>query len=375
MGTRPEVVKLAPVVRAIRQAPDAHCTLVVTGQHRELADTMLDTFGLIPDHDLAMMRPNQDPGRLLHRMLARLVPLLRRSAPDLVLAQGDTTTVLATALASFHAKIPFGHVEAGLRSHDFARPFPEEMNRVLVSRLASLHFAPTPAAVENLLAEGVDRRAIHLTGNPVVDMLREMLVRSAGAPASVPGIPDETLCDVDAGTRPLLLVTVHRRESFGPGIRRICSALAQLARSVPESIIAWPVHPNPVVRRAAASLSGLEGIRRLPPLPYPAFVRLLASARVVLTDSGGVQEEAVVLGRPVVVLREVTERPEVLSSGLGALAGTDPAVIVRSALDMLERPGRGPTLDGPTPFGEGIAGRRIADIIRDWWSESRRRSS
>ncbi len=375
MGTRPEVIKLAPVVGALQDAPWAVSRLVVTGQHRELASTMLETFGLRPDHDLDMMRPNQDQGKLLARMLTRLVPLLRSGSPDLVLAQGDTTTVLASALASYHAGIPFGHVEAGLRSHDLSQPFPEEMNRTLAGRLAALHFAPTPRAVSNLLAEGVTAETIHLTGNPVVDMLRRMVEQSSNCPAPVPGMDGPLLDDVIAGRKTLLLATMHRGENLHGGISQVTAALLELTSKVPSCVVVWPVHPNPAVRRAAARLAGIEGVRLLPPLPYPAFLRLLCLARLVLTDSGGVQEEAVVLGRPVLVLRQVTERPEVLESGLGTVVGTDPTAVVAAALSRLALPDRGVCLSGPTPFGEGIAGRRIADIIRSWWSARCRRSS
>jgi len=375
MGTRPEVIKLTPVVAALSDAGWARSMLVVTGQHRELADAMLETFGLQPDIDLGLMRRNQEPARLLARMLGRLVPLLRRHRPDLVIAQGDTTTVLASSLAAFHAGIPFGHVEAGLRSHDLSRPFPEEMNRTLASRLASLHFAPTSEAVSNLLREGVDPATVHLTGNPVVDMVRSVLTKAPGAPPpAVPGLDEDLLALAASGRRPLLLATLHRRENLEAGMEGVCAALASLARQVPGALVVWPVHPNPAVRKAASILADVPGVHLLAPLPYPVFLRLLCCARLVLTDSGGVQEEAVVLRRPLVVLRQVTERPEAVSSGLATVAGIEEARVVRAALDRLAMPDAGIQLVGPTPFGDGLAGRRIADIVRTWWNQEHRRS-
>ena len=311
VGTRPEAVKLAPVVQALQRQPWAQPRVLATAQHRQLLDQIHAFFGIRPDRDLDLMRPDQTLADLTARMIAALDPVLVDENPALVLAQGDTTTVMVAALCCFYRRIPFGHVEAGLRTGDMQNPFPEEMNRVLVSRMAALHFAPTEGARQNLLREGVAPGSVHATGNSVIDALLWAAQRvdpSAFAPP--------------AG-RKLILVTAHRRENFGEPLAQVCAALRELADR-PDVQLLYPVHPNPnvrdVVRRA---LGGHPAIRLVDPLDYPAMVAAMRACTLILTDSGGVQEEAPSLGKPVLVTRRDTERPEAVEAGTAKLVGTD----------------------------------------------------
>ncbi len=328
LGTRPEAIKMAPVLRALAAGP-LRSVLCVTGQHPELY------VDLRPDHDLGAVRPGSDLSELTEHVLRGLRPVLAQVAPDLVVVHGDTTSALAAALAATYAGIPVAHVEAGLRTGDPAAPFPEEVNRGLIDRLAALHLAPTELARANLLAEGIAPTSILVTGNPVVDAL-----------AGVRAEPGDHV-----------LVTCHRRESLGAPLLGICVVAASLARS--GARVVWPVHPNPAVSEPVReALGGLVDLR--PPLPHGAFLQLLASAALVLTDSGGVQEEAALLSRPTLVLREKTERPEVLETGVVRVVGLDPVAIEAAARDWLGSP---PSPTGARPLGDGRAGPRIARAL------------
>ena len=327
--------------------------LLATGQHRSLLDQALADFGLKADGDLALMRPGQDLAGLTARAIDGLHAYLADSPPDLVLAQGDTTTVFATALASYYQRIPFGHVEAGLRTGKAFDPFPEEKNRVLASHLASLHFAPTPQARSNLLREGISEQAVHVTGNTVIDALKLIAKRELRLPPSV---------DLDR----YILVTMHRRESFGAPLERVCDALRSLVDRNPAFGIVWPIHPNPNVRGAVERLlSDHQRMRLIEPLGYSDFVAVMKGSSLILTDSGGIQEEAPSLGKPVLVLRESTERPEAFDAGLLELVGTDPAAIVNRAEAFLN-PGQAveaSTWVASNPYGDGWASERISRVI------------
>ncbi len=351
MGTRPEVVKMAPVIARLRRGDlNLSARVVATGQHRGLLDQALHDFDLTPDLDLALMRPGQDLPELTARVLVGLSEAFRHERPDYVLAQGDTTTVFCTALACRYAGIRFGHVEAGLRTGQ-ANPFPEETNRVLTGQLADLHFAPTATARRNLLREGVAPAAILVTGNPGIDALRWIAGR-------IPSLP------VEPPAPRFLLVTAHRRENLGAPLSSIASAVADLTERHPELGVVWPVHPNPAVRESIdRGLSGRERsrIRLIEPVGYPEFVALMKASYLILTDSGGVQEEAPSLGRPVLVLRDATERPEAVDAGAARLVGTDRTAIVDAVEVLLSDPAAYDRLARVVnPFGDGQAAERIA---------------
>ncbi|MCX5789699.1 MAG: UDP-N-acetylglucosamine 2-epimerase (non-hydrolyzing) [Elusimicrobia bacterium] len=355
VGTRPEVVKMAPVVAALRLSARLRATVVGTAQHRGLMDQMLETFGLKLDYDLDLMRRDQTPAQVLSGTVERLAPVLRKEKPALVLVQGDTTTALGAALCSFYQRVPVGHVEAGLRSFDLTRPFPEEGNRVLIDRVADLMFAPTRESRANLLAEGLPARKISVTGNTVVDAVQWLLKR---APAGFPAPLRRFLaCD-----GPKVIMTMHRRESFGAPMREVFAAVKRLLSEYPRLRLVYPVHPNPNVRGPAEKHLRHPRILLTPPMRYPAFIHTAKACDLILSDSGGVQEEAPSLGVPVVILREVTERPEVLRTGLAVLAGTDQARILRHARRFLAQ-GRRRAVR--SPFGDGRAGQRIVKQILD----------
>ncbi len=359
-GTRPEAIKQAPVLFALR-ARGLRAVTCAVSQHGGMLADALSSFALRPDYDLGIMRPGQRPADVLARALAALAPVLRREAPDLVLVQGDTTSALAAALASRNAGIACAHVEAGLRSGDPKNPYPEEINRVLIDRLCALHFAPTLSARRNLRREGF-RGSVFMTGNTVVDALRRALRRTRRPSA---------LRAMDPRTR-LVLVTLHRRESFGPTLRRIFGALRELARRHEDCLWVYPMHPNPEVRRHAALLRHPR-LRVLPPLPYPEFLWLMRRASLILTDSGGVQEEAPCLGKPVLVLRRKTERPELLKAGRGILVGTDPGRILREASRLLSDPGARRRMGrAKSLFGDGKAASRIAAGVAHFFGQGPR---
>ena len=356
VGTRPEAIKLMPVIVAARARPDQfEVTIIRTGQHREMVDDLMDEFGLQADFDLRVMRHNQDLAHVLSESLRGLSDLIERARPDWVLVQGDTATTLAGALAAFHQRVHVGHVEAGLRTGKRHSPFPEETYRSMTARLADLHFAPTAQARANLLREGIDDASIVMTGNTVVDALMQTLTRLKRT---------EAVDAVDKRQR-YILVTAHRRESHGPALGRICDAIEQLLARDPQLEARVPMHPSPNVRSVlTARLGDHPRVHLTEPLGYRPFVQALAEAALVLTDSGGVQEECAALGRPVLVMREDTERPEALEAGVAILVGTDTARIVEAGaglLDDAERYRRMARLS--TAFGHGSASTQILDAM------------
>ena len=369
-GTRPEAVKLAPVLRSLQAEPAAQINICVTGQHRDLTRNVLDFFSLHADFDLEVMTPQQALNPLLARLVERLDPVLVRAAPDRVIVQGDTTTAMAAALAAFHRRIPVAHVEAGLRTYRNAEPFPEEYNRRAIALLADMHFAPTRGARRNLEAERLGGE-VHVTGNSGIDALHLVLQRLAREPVLAHAIEAALPPRIDE--RREILVTAHRRESFGTPFQAICAAIAELAAREDVQIL-FPLHPNPGLRAAAEqALAGKPRIRLLPPLDLPCFVRLMERASLILTDSGGVQEEAVALGRPVLVLRETTERPEGVEAGAALRVGTDPVRILHAARDLLDSPpsaGGRSSLYGDGHAAErivaGLMGRPVPEFARDW---------
>lgn len=355
VGTRPEAIKMAPVISALRSHPEGPMVRVcVTAQHRNLLDQALADFNIVADYDLDLMRTDQTLAGLTSALLMGLDGVLAEARPDLVLVHGDTTTSFAGALASFYRRIPVGHVEAGLRTHDPAQPFPEELNRRMTDALCHHHFAPTEGARANLLREGVAPEGIVVTGNTAIDAVLQV----AQEPYA---FPDEAL-EALGRERALVLVTAHRRESFGEPFAGICAALRRVAEENEGVEIALPVHPNPNIRCAAwALLGGHERIHLLEPLAYRPFVHLMKRARLILTDSGGIQEEAPSLGVPVLVLRAATERPEALAAGTARLVGTDPAAVVDATNRLLRDADARAAMTGrPNPFGDGRAAEQIA---------------
>jgi len=352
IGTRPEAVKMAPIIPALRRGTGLLVRLVTTGQHRGLLDRALADFGLKADVDLDLMRPDQSLAETTGRALMSLSDALARLSPALVLAQGDTTTVLATALACYYLRIPFGHVEAGLRTGHAYRPFPEEKNRALASHLAELHFAPTDRARENLLREGIPLGSIFVTGNTVIDALR--------ITASQVVVPS-----VKPTTSRFLLVTAHRRESQGEPLEQICAAVADLVRRHEDLSVVFPVHPNPRVSDVVKSKLGqLERVHLVEPQGYREFVALMKDSYLILTDSGGVQEEAPALGKPVLVLRDETERPEAVTAGTVHLVGTRREAICAAVETLLHDQARYRRFSTVVnPYGDGWAADRIARIV------------
>ncbi|MCH7870406.1 MAG: UDP-N-acetylglucosamine 2-epimerase (non-hydrolyzing) [Planctomycetes bacterium] len=358
-GTRPEAIKLAPVVFALRARPDdAHVVLCSTGQHRSMLDDALDAFDLHADIDLNVMRDEQHQTDLLARLLHGLRPVIDEQRPDAIIVQGDTASVFAASLAGFLAGVPVAHVEAGLRTRDRRSPFPEEIYRRLTGVTARLHFAPTPRARQNLLGEGVEPEQVFLTGNTIVDALESMRERSGAVP-----LPDG-LGDCQ---RRMILVTAHRRESFGPDFREICLALREIVDTHQDVELVYPVHLNPNVQRPVHEILGQrERIHLLGPLPYKQFVRLLLRADLILTDSGGIQEEAPALGKPVLVLREKTERPEAIAAGVARLVGANRERIVAEAHTLLTNPDAYRQMARKTfVYGDGLAATRIAEVLID----------
>ncbi|TWU00140.1 UDP-N-acetylglucosamine 2-epimerase [Botrimarina colliarenosi] len=364
MGTRPEAIKLAPVIAAL-EADDRFQPLVVnTGQHRELIDQVVSLFGLRVDRDLAVMQPNQSLASLTARLLTAIDDVLVALEPKLVLVQGDTSTVLTGALAAFYRRTPVGHVEAGLRTGDMKSPFPEEGNRRLTTPLAAMHFAPTELSRSNLLREHVDPATIFVTGNTVIDAL-QMELRRQEDPAVGQRLR-ASLCEVggdDLFDGPMVLVTGHRRENFGDGFEQICAAIATLAERHADTKFVYPVHLNPNVRDVVhARLGDLPNVRLLPPQPYSEFVALLAASRVVLTDSGGVQEEAPSLGKPVLVMRDTTERPEGVDAGTVRLVGPFADKIVTGVSELLsDEAAYRRMAEAVNPYGDGQSAPRIVE--------------
>jgi UDP-N-acetylglucosamine 2-epimerase (non-hydrolysing) len=364
-GTRPEAIKMAPVVRELRtnsKANAAFQTLVfVTAQHREMLDQVLRLFEIEPDVDLDIMRPGQDLAGLTARLIEGLDRLLSETSPELVLVHGDTTTALAASLAAYYRKIPVGHVEAGLRTRNPYSPFPEEMNRHLVDTLALHHFAPTVWAAENLKHEGIDVERIVVTGNTAIDALRLMLEKTHQRGADDFRHRQPELARILELHTPIVLVTSHRRESFGISLEGICEALIDLTKRFENLAIIYPVHLNPDVRATVTTvLSGHERIYLTNPLDYDVFCHLMATSRLILTDSGGIQEEAPSLDRPVLVLRDTSERPEAVESGAARVVGTQREAITAAAVELLTDPEIYAKMAGATnPYGDGYAAQRI----------------
>ncbi len=359
VGTRPEAVKMAPVIQALAAHPGIRSLVCATAQHRAMLDQVLAIFDIQPDVDLDLMQPNQTLPELTAAALRGVTDALASLQPDVVLAQGDTTTVLVAALASFYAKVPLGHVEAGLRTYDRYSPFPEEMNRRLVGSLATMHFAPTQTAVDALLAEGVAAADIYLTGNTVVDALRAMVQRPYTPPDAL------RVLQVDAAHKRTILVTAHRRENFGAPFESLCDGLLRLVQRNPDIELIYPVHLNPNVRDPVFRiLGGHARIHLLEPVAYQELVYLLKHCTLVLTDSGGIQEEAPVLGKPVLVMRRETERPEGVAAGTARLVGTDSDTIVREAERLLHNPQAYQAMaQAVSPYGDGQAATRIVQAV------------
>ena len=361
-GTRPEIIKLAPVISALDARADRFVTRTVcSSQHTDLLQPFLRRSSLRIDHDLAVMRENQSLSDVAARVVQALDPIVAKEGPDLLLVQGDTTTALAGALAGFNPKVPVGHVEAGLRSGDRMSPFPEEMNRRLITQLATYHFAATERNARALAGEGVPPDRVALTGNPVVDALRDVLAHQGPSPEV------EALVEREAGRR-LVVLTAHRRESLGERMAGHLRVLRAFVEAHQDVALAFPVHPNPAVRDAAESvLRGAPRVHLLPPLDHPDFLYLLSRAWLVASDSGGVQEEVASLGKPLLILRENTERPEVVDAGIGRLVGSSPARL-QEELDAAYRSGAWAEAVRriPNPFGDGRSGPRIADAIERW---------
>jgi UDP-N-acetylglucosamine 2-epimerase (non-hydrolysing) len=357
-GTRPEAIKMAPVVRALEQSPRLVPVVVLTGQHRSMLDQVNLDFGITADHNLEIMQAGQSLHDITARSLKGVSRIIAAERPDMVLVQGDTTSALAAALAAFYAQVPVAHLEAGLRTDDVYSPYPEEMNRRLTTRLASLHLVPTPASRDNLLRENVPSNSIITTGNTVIDALLWTVQRDR--PFS-----DPQLQSIERSDRPILLVTAHRRESWGEPMRRVAQALVEISWRLPELQIVLPAHRNPVVRETLLPiLEGGRNILVLEPLPYPDFTRLLSISSVVVTDSGGVQEEAPSLGKPVLVMRDSTERPEGVEAGTARLVGTSPTAIVDAVQSLVrDESAYRAMARAINPYGDGRAAKRTVDAL------------
>jgi len=358
-GTRPEAIKMAPLVKKLKEADGIDCVLCVTAQHRQMLDQVLDLFQLVPDYDLNIMKPNQTLSMITAAVIMGMEEVLIKEKPDLVLVHGDTTTSFATALACYYQQIKVGHVEAGLRTFNKYSPFPEEMNRVLTGDIADLHFSPTKRNSENLLREGVSDENIFITGNTVIDALLE----TASKPYE---FEDETLKKLDFHNKRVITVTCHRRENLGEYMGEIFSAIAAIAKEYADVEFVYPVHLNPKVRsEATAYLSGIDNVHLIEPLTYQPFVNLMNRSYFILTDSGGMQEEAPALGKPVLVVREFTERPEAIEAGTVELAGVRKENICALMRKLLDNKNFYDHMaHSVNPYGDGHASERIVDIIK-----------
>lgn len=360
-GTRPEAIKLFPVVAALKADPRFDCRVCVSAQHRGMLDQVLEIAGLVPDHDLDLMKPDQSLDALTAALLTELGKVMDTEQPDRVMVQGDTATAMAGALAAYYRKVPVDHVEAGLRSGNILHPWPEEVNRKIIGSMASLHFAPTDVSEAALLRENVPGDRIHVTGNTVIDALHWVTARIAASPGLAAG-----LAQIEArfaGKR-IIGVTTHRRENFGDGMDNIAEAIRRIAER-PDVAVVFPVHLNPNVRKVMNErLAGLDNVALLEPLDYPHFARLLSIAEIMLTDSGGVQEEAPALGKPVLVMRETTERPEGVAAGTARLVGTDVTRIVTEIFTLLDDKAAYESMArAHNPFGDGQTSRRIVELL------------
>jgi UDP-N-acetylglucosamine 2-epimerase (non-hydrolysing) len=380
-GTRPEAIKVAPLVKAFQQQTDAFETVIcVTGQHREMLDQVLRLFEIVPDYDLNIMKDGQDLYDITARVLVGMRDVIKEVQPDVVFVHGDTTTSMAAALAAFYQQIPVGHIEAGLRTHNIYSPWPEEMNRQITSRIATYNFAPTPLSKENLLREGVKEETITVTGNTVIDALY-LVVDKIKQDASLSGQLREQLKTAGYDTtrlqngRKLVLITGHRRENFGDGFVHMCNAIKTLTEKYPEVDFVYPMHLNPNVRKpireifGEEAVSGTNGGERniffIEPLEYLPFVYLMEQSTLVLTDSGGIQEEAPGLGKPVLVMRDTTERPEAVEAGTVKLVGTNYDFIVSEVSRLLDEPAYYNAMAQATnPYGDGLASKRIIEFLR-----------
>jgi len=364
-GTRPEAIKLCPLILAMQAQPDFEPHVCVTAQHREMLDQVLEVFDIVPDVDLALMQPNQTLAGLTSRAIALIDNYTTEYQPDMVIVQGDTTTVFCTAMAAFYRQIPVGHVEAGLRTWNKFSPFPEEINRVLTTRVADLHFAPTQISRDNLLREGVDDKNIIVTGNTVIDALHIAVDQIRKKTPLVPGLPTNLINGHEG--KPLVLITGHRRENFGRGFIDICEAISTLAERFSDTAFVYPVHLNPNVREPVFRLlSNMDNVYLIEPLSYLPFIALMNRAKLILTDSGGVQEEAPSLGKPVLVMRDTTERPEAVDAGTVKLVGTDKRMIIDNVATLLTNEKIYSTMaTAINPYGDGKAcGRIITACLR-----------
>ncbi len=364
-GTRPEAIKMAPVVKGFQQNPNFKTQVCVTAQHREMLDQVLTLFEIQPDYDLDIMKPGQDLYGITADILTGLKDVFATAKPDLVLVHGDTTTTLATSLAAYYARIPVGHVEAGLRTGHKFSPFPEEINRKVTGAIADWHFAPTDLARQNLLREGVDPASIFVTGNTVIDALLSVVPKLHGN-GLIKDKLDRQFAFLNASKR-LVLVTGHRRENFGEGFENICNALADIAQAASDVEILYPVHLNPNVRKPVAEILAarkLANVHLIDPVDYLPFVYLMNRSYLIITDSGGVQEEAPSLGKPVLVMRDTTERPEAVAANTVRLVGTSRAAIVQASLNLLRNEVEYIAMSrAHNPYGDGWAAKRIVDAV------------
>jgi UDP-N-acetylglucosamine 2-epimerase (non-hydrolysing) len=365
-GTRPEAIKLCPLVLKMKASQTLVPEVCVTGQHRQMLDQVLDLFKVIPAVDLALMQPNQTLAALTARALTAIDGYLDTAAPDMVIVQGDTTTAFCAALAAFYRRIPVGHVEAGLRTWNRWSPFPEEINRVFTSRIATLHFAPTPWAADNLIKEDVPKEFVRVTGNTVIDALMISADKVTELRPSIPGLP--WLDGVLKSPYDIVLITGHRRENFGGGFEQICEAIADLAGRFPEVRYVYPVHLNPNVREPVYKrLKAFPNVDLIEPLSYLPFIRLMGLSKLILTDSGGVQEEAPSLGKPVLVMRDTTERPEAVEAGTVRLVGASRDTIVANVTELLTSPTTYETMSKAiNPYGDGKASARITEVLENF---------
>ncbi|MGQ1892004.1 non-hydrolyzing UDP-N-acetylglucosamine 2-epimerase [Thermophagus sp. OGC60D27] len=362
-GTRPEAIKMAPVVKALkRENNDFETRVCVTAQHREMLDQVLNFFNITPDYDLDLMKPNQNLFSLTGEIINGLKPILEDFLPDIVLVHGDTTTSMAGALAAFYFGAKVGHVEAGLRTYNKLAPFPEEINRQITGRIADFHFSPTKTSKQNLINEGVDGKNILVTGNTVIDALLESVEKVKD------NYTDSLIVELKelVGDEEVVLVTGHRRENFGDGFLNICAALKEIAQKFNGKIV-YPVHLNPNVQKPVKEILGdIDNVKLIDPLPYEAFVWMMHRSKIIITDSGGVQEEAPSLGKPVLVMRDTTERPEAVEVGTVILVGTDRKRIISEALDLLRNEDRYKKMSAlHNPYGDGKAASRIAEFFKN----------
>lgn len=364
-GTRPEAIKMAPLVKKLNEEPGIESILCVTAQHREMLDQVLELFELVPDHDLNIMKQNQTISQITSNVLMGLEEIFKKENPDIVLVHGDTTTTFAASLAAFYQQIPVGHVEAGLRTYDKYSPYPEEMNRILTGHIADLHFAPTERNRQNLLAEAMKEDAIFITGNTVIDALLQV----ADKPYT---FENDILKNIDFENRRVITVTCHRRENLGENMEQIFTAIRDIAAEFEDTEIIYPVHMNPKVRETANMVLGNAGrIHLIEPLQYQPFVNLMARSYLIITDSGGLQEEAPSLGKPVLVVRRETERPEAIEAGTVKLAGVSRDTIYQMMKELLsDKEAYGKMAHAVNPYGDGHACERIIKILQEYGKQT-----